>query len=478
MGWLGEHWLHLGFILLYLTVLVYHAWVSRRHAGSLENYLVAGRSLGGWVVALSFYATFMSTNTFIGAAGKSWDVGLVWCMGGVVLVGLCCVSWFIVAPRFVPLTRKYQSLTVPDFLGHHYNSMALRRAAAVIVCFASIVYLVAIYRGSALALGELLELRYDVSALLIFVVVTAYTLVGGFRSVVLTDALQGTLMVAGAVAMFAAVLWRGGGPGTILEDLHRQDPSWVSFTGNGLAIALALNLSVGLKYLVEPRQLSRFYGLKDSLALRRAAVIAPLLVLVSYVCLLPIGAFAHALIPAGEIESSDQVVPHLLASANLFGPALGGLFLLVLLSAAMSSIDSVLLVAASSLDHDLIAPDRNDNREVTRTRMWVIVVSLISMLIAVSPLTKDIMTITAFSGSLYGACFLPALIVGLFWRGPKAPAAIASLVCGAIAVVGWFVAKKLEWTSWHEVYIGLAVGLSVYVAMGMVHSFQQGRRPE
>lgn len=472
MTWLTEHWVHLSFVAIYLGVLVYHASIARRHVKGLDDYLVAGRRMGGGILALSFYATFMSTNTFIGAAGKSWDVGLVWCIGGLILAGLCCVSWFFVAPRFTPLTKEYKSLTVADFLGVHYDSPALRRVAAVIICFASIAYLVAIYRGAALALENLLDIRYVWAAGIIFVVVTAYTLAGGFESVVLTDSLQGLLMVTGAIGMALAILWVGGGLGPMLRQLHDQDPAWTSWQGKmPLATVVALNLSVGLKYLVEPRQLSRFYGLKDNAALRRGAIIAPLLVITTYVCLLPLGALAHVLIPTDAISSSDEVVPYLLASGKLFGPVLGVLFLLVLLSAAMSSIDSVLLVAASSIDHDLVAPDRHVGA-VRRTRIWVMAVSLISVAIAASPLAQDIMTITAFSGALYGACFLPALVLGLFWRRPTAPAALASVSAGAVTVIAWFVARKLGWTSVHEVYGGLAVGWGVYVSIGAL-----GRRP-
>ena len=267
MNWVQDHWLQLTFIGGYLLILV-----------------------GGWAIALSFYATFMSTNTFIGAAGKSWDVGLIWCLGGVVYVACCCASWFLVAPRFVPRTREYGSLTVADFLGYRYGSLALRRTAAVIVLFSSVIYLVAIYRGSALALQELLSLPHLWAMIAIFVVVTAYTVAGGFESVVLTDALQGSLMVVGAGGMAAAVIWQGGGLVAILDELHRQDSGLVSWQGHmPLGTIMALSLAVGIKFLVDTRQLSRFYGLKDRASLRRASLVAPLVIVVTYVCLLPIG---------------------------------------------------------------------------------------------------------------------------------------------------------------------------------------------
>ena len=469
MEWIQDHALTLGFIVVYLLLLAYHAWHGSRRINSLSDYLVAGRNLGGWVVALSFYATFMSTNTFIGAAGKSYSVGMVWCIGIVVYVGLCCVSWFLVAPRFVPLTREYGSLTVADFLGYRYQSLLLRRVAAVIIVFASIIYLVAIYKGSALALTGMLDLRYEVAVAIIFLVVTAYTLAGGFQSVVLTDAVQGILMVVGAVGMAVALLLRGGGLGSMLETIQAKDPALLSWSGHmPILTILGLSLAVGLKYVVEPRQLSRFYGLRNKSALRQASIIAPLLILLTYTCLLPVGALSHAVLP-GVISDSDQVIPALLARAELFGPVLSSLFLLVLLSAAMSSLDSVLLVAASAIDHDLLAPHRPDDdpRGVRCTRGWVVVVSVASALVAVSPFASDIMSLTSLSGALYGACFLPALVVGMFLKRARAGAALASSVCGLLAVVGWYIARTLGLVSLHEVYIGLLVGMGVYLLIAL-----------
>ncbi len=469
MEWIREHWLHLAFLTGYLGLLVRHAVHGHRRVRSLDDYLVAGRNLGGWVIGISFYATFMSTNTFIGAAGKSWDVGLIWCVGGAVYITCCCLAWFVVAPRFVPLTRKYESLTVADFLGTHYASPLVRKATALIVFFASVVYLVAIYRGSAIALRELLDVPYVTAAIAIFVVVTAYTLAGGFASVVMTDAVQGALMAAGAIGLLVAVLLRGGGVAAVLSSLASQDEALVSWQGKmPLATILALSLAVAIKYLVEPRQLSRFYGLQDTAAMRTASVVTLVLVIVTYVCLLPLGAFAHALIPAEAIDSSDEVIPYLLGATSVMGPLLGILFLLVLLSAAMSSIDSVLLVAASTMDHDLMAPDDTGPQAVRRTRAWVVVVSAASMLVAISPFTNDIMTITAFSGSLYGACFLPALVIGLFWSRPSEGVALVTLLTGALTVTSWFVARRLGWTSVHEVYAGLAAGSSVFLLGGIV----------
>jgi SSS family transporter len=477
MNWLAEYWLRLLFVVCYLAMLAHHSWVASRGAKSIGDYLIAGRTLGGWVIALSFYATFVSTNTFVGHAGKSWDVGLIWYVKGGVIVLCAYAAWYLVAPRFFVKAREYASLTLPDFLGHRYGSLALRRASAIVIVVASVIYLVAVYKGSALALQEFLGMDYRVAALAIFVVVTSYTLIGGFRSVVLTDAVQALLMLAGAVTMLVAVLHRGGGLLPILANLREQDPALVSWKGNmPLMAILGLSLAGGMKLLVDPRQISRLYGLKDQKALRLAKVVSPLLILITYVCLLPIGAFARAFIPAGAITDSDLVMPYLLGTAAILGPVMSSFFLLVLLSAAMSSLDSALLVAASSAGRDVLIIGDDDPRTIGRTRLWVVLISLVSMLLALNPF-GSIVTITAFAGSLYAACFLPTLVAGLYWKRGTGAGAVACVVVGATTVIGWHFAKRAGWTSWHEVYAGFGVAVLAYLAVSLLTQPVQRRTP-
>jgi Na+(H+)/acetate symporter ActP len=122
----------------------------------------------------------------------------------------------------------------------------------------------------------------------------------------------------------------------------------------------------------------------------------------------------------------------------------------------------VLLVVGSAVEHDLLIRSGNDAQAIVRTRAWVVVLSLVSMLLALNPF-GDIVEITAFSGSLYGACFLPTLVLGLYWRRGTAAGALACMYAGTASVVGWFLAKRWGWTDWHEVFVGLAVGTLAYV---------------
>ena len=467
MEWFAEHQWQLLFLCVYLGLLSYHCWIANRGTRNLEDYLVAGRGLGGWVVALSSYATFVSTNTFIGQAGKSWDVGIIWYCKAIVFGLLCYLSWYLVAPRFVQQTRRYNSLTVADFLGHRFNSRTVRRITSVVIVVASVLYLVAVYKGSAIALQEFLGLKYGPAVIVIFVIVTAYTLAGGFRSVVMTDAVQGLLMFAGAIALISVVVKQGGGLSQILDTLHTKDPELVSWQGKlPLLSILGLAFAGGVKLLVEPRQLSRLYGLRDDQALRTARIAAPILIIVTYLCVLPIGALAHALIPASAINDSDKVVPYLLGTSQILGPVFSSFFLLVLLSAAMSSLDSVLLVAGSTISRDLFSQSNHETKGIRTTRIWLFVVSLASMVLALNPI-GDIVEVTAFSGSMYAACFLPTLVIGLYWTKGTAAGAISCLTTGSLVAIGWYSARKAGWTEWHEVYPSVSLALIAFVIVSL-----------
>lgn len=481
MDWLQGHWLQLVFVGLYLALLAWHGWQGQRRTRDLSDFLVGGRRIGGVVTGLSFYATFVSSVTFVGHAGRGYAFGPSWwliCV--VVFTTMVLLSWFVVAPPFTRRARELGALTVPDFLGYHYDSLLLRRLAAVVVVVASLIYMVAVYEGATLLLGRLLELDPTLVTVIIFLVVTVYTLVGGFHSVVATDAVQGLILFAGGLLLPVAMVAKVGGPGKLLAEVKAAAPAVLQWQPQAplagdrtLLTLVGLALGVGLKIVVEPRQLSRFYGLESDRELRRGRWIAPVLLFATYLLMLPVGFLAHAFVTPAELGGgtgralTDKVVPHLLGGeVSLFGPVAGAFFLTGLVAAAMSSIDSVLLVAASSVDHDLVAPGRDARGAMRLTRLWVVLLSVSAAVLSLL-LDEGITEMSSFSGSLYAACFLPTLILGLFWRGATRRGALASLVVGFLATFAWFLLRANDVVGslggLHEVYVGVACGLLVAV---------------
>ncbi|MED5401856.1 MAG: hypothetical protein VX669_15820 [Planctomycetota bacterium] len=484
MDWFSKHWLQLLFVGMYLAMLAWHGWLGKRRTRGLDDFLVGGRRMGGVVIGLSFYATFVSSVTFVGHAGRSYAFGLSWwliCV--VVFTSMVLVSWFVIAPPFTRRARELGALTVPDFLGFQYESLLLRRLAGGVVVIASLAYMVAVYEGATRLLGVLLDLDPGMVTMIIFVVVTAYTLAGGFHSVVATDAVQGVILLAGGMLLPLSMVVREGGVTALLGKVRLAMPSVLEWQPEGalagdvtVGTLVGLALGVGLKIIVEPRQLSRFYGLADDEQLRRGRWIAPAMLFVTYLVMLPVGFLAHAFVTPEELGGgsgralTDNVIPHLLGSkVNLLGPVAGAFFLTGLVAAAMSSIDSVLLVAASSADHDLVAPGRaDDGVGVRRTRVWVFLLSAVAAVLSLI-LDQGITEMSSFSGSLYAACFLPSLIVGLFWKRLGRTAALLALITGFATTLGWFILKQTgclgDLRKVHEVYVGVACSHVVAVTM-------------
>ncbi len=476
---LREFWLVHVLLALYTALLVFHAYAGKRETKDLADYYVGGRGMGGVVLGLSFFATYSSTNSFIGFSGQAHAWGAPWLLLVPFIVGFSFFAWTVVAPRLRAFTRSLDSLTVPDFIGFRFESNAARFLAAIIVLFASLFYMTAVFKGIGNLLETFMDIPYKVSIALVFVVVMLYTAVGGFISVVKTDAVQGVVMAAAAILLFAGTVSAAGGLGAIETVRQAPETSHLFTWGGGVAVPTLFGVLVAgtIKFAVEPRQLSRFYALEDAQATRTGMLVSTLTFAAVYSLLVPVGLYARRIIP-GNVEDTDLVVPTLLATEGVFS-SLGAAFLLVaMVAAAMSSLDSVLLVMASTTERDIVGvfrPAGSDTAALRATRFYVGVFALVTAMIALNP-PGGIVTLTALSGSLYGACFLPAIVLGLYWRRGSGAAVIGSYAAGLAPLFLW------RYTPWsaalHQVFPALALSLLTYVVISLVGPTVQTERVE
>ncbi len=468
MAWLQTHWIAVALLALYGALLVRHAIEGRRGTKGQADYYVGGRSMGGVVLGLSFFATYSSTNSFVGFSGQAYTYGAPWLLLAPAVVVFSLSAWIWVAPRLRAFTGAVDSVTLADYVGFRFESRAARVLAAVIVIFASFLYMIAVFKGIGNLLEIFLDIPYRGAIGFVFLVVVLYTAVGGFISVVKTDAVQGIVMSIAAILLFWGTLNSAGGLGAM--DAIREAPATSELfrwdAAMPFPVLIGIIVAGTLKFIVDPRQLSRFYALADPTAVRRGLIVSTIAFLGVYTLLLPIGLYAHAVIGSGLAES-DLVVPTLLGEAGIL-PALPAAFILVaMLAAAMSSLDSVLLVMASTWERDVISlfrPQADEGRAVANTRFWVALFAIITAGLALNP-PGSIVTLTAFSGGLYAACFFPAVVLGLLWRRGTGTGAVASLVTGFTVLVCW------DWVPFseavHEVFPAMALSLAAYVACGL-----------
>jgi SSS family transporter len=424
--------------------------------------------MGGLALGLSFFATYSSTNSFVGFAGQSYAWGIAWLLLIPAVVLMSLFAWLVVAPRLRRFTEEVGSLTIPDFIGFRFASTPARVIAAIIVIFASLFYMTAVFKGVGTLVEAFLEIPYRAAIVIVFFIVMIYTTAGGFISVVKTDVVQALVMILASALLAIGTVRAAGGIG--VPGALRADPATAHlFEWNGsvaFAVALGVVFAGTVKFAVEPRQLSRFYALRDDRAIRTGAWISTLSFTLVYALLVPIGLYAHRILPPG-ITDTDQIVPELLTGAGVFGPGTAAFLMVGMVAAAMSSLDSVLLVTASTTDRDIMRVLRGPASEssvLRSTRFHVVVFSAITAAIALNP-PGGIVELTSFSGALYGACFAPAILLGLYWRRGNGAAVLASFATGLVVLLTW---QRLPVSALvHEVFPALGMSLAIYVLVAI-----------
>lgn len=489
---LRAYWIAYLLLAAYGAMLARHAWAGNRGTHGVDDYFVGGRAMGPVAVGLSFFATYSSTNSFVGFSGQAYDWGVTWFLLVPFVVATSLFAWVAVAPRLRTFTESLGSLTIADFIGFRFGSGAARFLAALIVLLASFFYMTGVFKGIGNLLEVFLEIPYRSAIAVVFVVVMIYTVAGGFISVVKTDALQGVVMVGAAALLAWGTISAAGGMGSwrALADDPTTAPLLQWSGGAPVSLVLGVVFATTVKFAVEPRQLSRFYALESRAAARRAAWVSTLAFAVVYALLVPVGLYARVILPGG-VPDTDLVVPRLLAAADVFSEGAGAFLLVAMVAAAMSSLDSVLLVMASTMERDVAGPLRRVLPErprtpdgpdsgsgprgpraargdtpsrrgaeasmLLRTRLWVALFALVAAVIALRP-PGGVVALTSLSGAVFGACFAPPLVLGLYWRRGNGAATLASFGTG-LAVLALWPDSRI-----HEVFPAVLLSFAAYVA--------------
>mgnify|MGYP001268681311 FL=1 len=466
MSWFVEHWIASSLLVIYVSVLFHNAYVGNKAATGVGGYYVGNRQLGGTVVGISFFATFASTNTFIGHAGKGYDYGVAWFTMAVLLVIFSWISWRWIGPPLRRFAAAWDALTIPDYirgriLGNNPDAERhpLLLLSASVIVFASILYLLAIFKGAGHLFQIFLGVPYEVAVGVTLLVVVLYTSIGGFVSVIRTDAIQGVLMLIGAMTIFYFVTQAAGGVTSVaqLTDMPAKEHLFDLNGAVPFAVLLGVSLSGALKLIVDPRQLSRFYGLKSDAEVKRGMWIAVLGMTLILACMFPIGLYAHLILD--NVTDTDLIVPRLVNDPAIFPFWVTDLLIVSIVSAAMSSMDSVLLVASSTLYKNIIAPFKAIENEVRWSRAAVIGFACVSAFMALNP-PGDIVGITIFSGSLYAVCFFPPVVFGLYGRIASARTTLMSMILGMSTLILWITLGLSSLL--HEVFPALLMSASFY----------------
>lgn len=464
----------LGVVLGYLAILLGIGLWARKDSGTVSGYYVAGKRLPSWVIAFSSNATGESAWLLLGLTGMGYAVGVhaFWVVLGEVL-GVA-LAWIFVARPFKEYTDRYDSITVSDFLEDRFHDGAriIRRVSALIIFSMVAVYTAAQFTAAGKAFDTFLGIDYAWGVVLGAVVVLYYTTVGGFKAVAYSDLLQGVLMFLCLLALPVVGIAAVGGWGAMVEGLRAADPSLLlpmgSFGVSTAGVVSAVSFAaVGLAFLGVPQLLTRFISARGTREMAPAGLIAVICILVFDTGAVLAGMAGRVLFPG--LADPETVMP--LMSSALVPAFFTGIFLVVVLAAIMSTVDSLLILASSAVARDVVQKIHRPLMPESRVTFWgkvvTVVLGIAGVLVALGEV-RVVFWFVLFAWSGLASAFVPVVLCALFWRRTTLAGAIAGMVCGFAASVGWVLLFKARFHELYEMIPGIGAGLVVTVAVSLV----------
>jgi len=480
---------------VFLVVLVGVGIYSRKQASSVDGFVLGGRAVGPWLTAFAYGTSYFSAVVFVGYAGQfGWKYGLssTWIGVGNAVIG-SLLAWIVLGRRTKLMTQHIQSRTMPDFFGTRFDSQGLRVVASVIAFVFLIPYTAGVYKGISTLFEMGFGIPYEYCVIIMAILTAVYVILGGYRATAMNDFIQGIIMLFGIVTIIAAVLAQKGG---LVEAFHQmaQLPSDTDATVNGgfaslwgpdpwNLLGVVILTSLGTWGL--PQMVGKFYSITDESAIHRGTVISTVFALVVAGGCYFLGGFGRLFgvpptLPNGRLDF-DAVVPGMLETLP---DILIALVVLLVLSASMSTLASLVLTSSSTMTLDLIYRDKKseegevkdgeiddevsekvERRKVVVMRVLIVFFIVISLMLALNPPTFIAQLMGISWGALAGA-FLAPFMLGLYWKGVTTASVwacfawgvgitvinmlagnpISPINCGAIAMVGGFVVVAL--VSW------------------------------
>lgn len=434
-------------LILFFAVMVGIGFYSRKHATNVDGFVLGGRSVGPWLTAFAYGTSYFSAVVFVGYAGQfgyKYGISATWIgIGNALICSL--LAWIVLGRRTRIMSKHLKAKTMPDYFGKRFDSNALRVTAAVISFVFLIPYTASVYNG----LSRLFEMAFDVPYTVCVVVMAAltcvYVILGGYMATAINDFVQGIVMLVGIVAVIASVLNGQGGfmqavfklseiPSDIPVTMGQQG-AFTSFFGPDPLNLLGVVILTSLGTWGLPQMVSKFYAIRDEKAVKTGTVISTLFaIVVSGGCYF-LGGFAR-LFDSDAIRNGqggivyDAIIPTML---NSLSDILIGIVIVLVLSASMSTLSSLVLTSSSTLTLDFlkgnIIKKMDEKKQLLTMRIFLVFFVVISVVIALDPPTFIAQLMGISWGALAGA-FLAPFMYGLYWKGVTKSAVWASFICG------------------------------------------------
>ena len=447
-------------IVLYLGLMIYVGISFSKNNTQTSDFYLGGRKLGPLVTAMSAEASDMSSWLLMGLPGVAYLSGIA--NAGWTAIGLALgtyINWLIVSKKIRRYSSKLDAITVPEFFSKRYgdDKHILTAVAAVVIVIFFIPYTASGFSACGKLFNTLFGMNYMVAVVLSAAVIILYCVLGGFLAVSTTDLLQSITMTIALVVVVAFGTSVAGGFDVVINNA-KELPGYLSMVQSHVAadntstpygvLTIVSTLAWGLGYFGMPHILLRFMAVENENKLTLSRRIATIWVVISMAVAIFIGVVGYSVSKTGSIpllegSNSETIIVQLaslLSTHGVLAAFAAGVIMAGIMAATMSTADSQLLAAASSISQNLLQDygkkKIDDKTSLKIARMTVIVISLISIFLARNP-ESSVFKIVSFAWAGFGAAFGPVVLLALFWKRSNKQGALAGMIAGGAFVFIW-----------------------------------------
>lgn len=439
------------FLAVFFAITICVGIYCRKHSTNVNGFVLGGRNVGPWLTAFAYGTSYFSAVIFVGYAGQfGWKFGIAstWIGIGNAIIG-SLLAWVVLGRRTRLMTRRLGASTMPEYFEKRFDSKAMKIIASVIIFIFLIPYTASLYNGLSRLFEMAFDIDYSVCIIIMAALTCVYVVVGGYMATAVNDFIQGLIMLVGIVVVIAAVLNCHGGFAEAFEKLASvQDPS-VSTTPGVFAsifgpdplglLSVVILTSLGTWGL--PQMVTKFYAVKNESDIKKGAIISTIFAMIVAGGCYFLGGFGR-LLPSSIVAEGgyDAIIPALLSPLS---DAVIALVIILVLSASISTLSSLVLTSSSTLVLDLVnsvSKKQTDNKKnLLLIRIFVAVFIIISVVIAIVQYNSTDAFIAQFMGISWGAlagAFLAPMIYGLYSKKTTKTAVFINFAVALTIMIG------------------------------------------
>ena len=442
----------IGMLVIFFGIMIGIGFYCRKHSTDVEGFVLGGRSVGPWLTAFAFGTSYFSAVVFVGYAGQfGWKYGIAatWAGIGNALLG-SLLAWAVLGRRTRIMSQHLNSATMPQFFASRFDSKALKLASSVIIFVFLIPYTASLYNGLSRLFGMAFDIDYSICVIAMGILTGIYVIAGGYMATAINDFIQGIIMLVGIVAVVVAVLKGQGGLMEALNGLGQvTDPTvsdtpgvFNSFFGPDPVNLLGVVLLTSLGTWGLPQMVQKFYAIKSEKAINKGMIISTLFALVVAGGCYFLGGFGRLFSDKIDLAAGgyDSIIPTMLSDLPSL---LIAVVVVLVLSASMSTLSSLVLASSSTLTLDFIkgtvVKNLGEKKQLLIMRVLIAVFIVISVVIAIVQYNSNITFIAQLMGVSWGAlagAFLAPFLYGLFWKRVTTAAVWTSFLFSTVVMIG------------------------------------------